>query len=164
LNDRFLSALNLSEIEPPSGEEKSRIRTNYLRPEDILKKEHKLVAAMLQMQSKEDSLPTVRSNIDENSILAVTPDKVDTANQEDKSENNVAKADNKAAVENDGVTSKADKTSDGDDKAAAEAVMTASKPVGNKIRQKVIVVVGAISVLACVIGGLVYIRQGKKGK
>lgn len=89
LDDRLLYYLDLPEIEPPTGEEVSDIRTNYLRSEEIQEKEDILAAALLQMQSKENSLPTV------------TPDTEDsnTANQEENNESIVAEPDDKAATE-----------------------------------------------------------------
>lgn len=60
LDDRFLYYVDLPEIEPPTGEKVSDIRTNYLSLEEIWDKEDQLAAALPQEQSKENGLQTKR--------------------------------------------------------------------------------------------------------
>lgn len=91
-DDRLLYYFDLPEIEPPTGEEVSDIRTNYLSPEEIQEKEDKLAAALLQMQSKENSLPTVTPDIEDSN----------TANQEVINESIVVEPDDETATESKG--------------------------------------------------------------
>lgn len=81
-DDSSLYYFDLPEIEAPTGEEMGGVRTNYLDPEEIQEKEDRLVAALLQMQSKESCLqPEMPDTEDSNSV-----------NQEENNENNMAES------------------------------------------------------------------------
>ena len=81
--------LDLPEIEPPSGEEVSSIRTNHLSPEEIEEKEDKFATALLQMESTEKSLPTLTPDTEDSNITK----------PEDDIESIAAEADNNTATE-----------------------------------------------------------------
>ena len=140
LDDTDLYFLDLPEIEAPTGEKESNIRTNYLRPEEIQEKEDKLAAALLQMKSKENSLPTVTPGTEDSNVV----------NHEGNSESIVAEADEKAAAENDEISS--------------EDVELTSDSVGNVSHQQVIIVVGTIIGAVCVIVGFMFYRRRKNRK
>lgn len=81
-----LHNLDLPEIEPPTGEEISDIRTNYLWPEEMQEREDKFAAVLHQMQSEENSLPTVTPDTEDSqeTIVAEADDKVATEAVEDE--------------------------------------------------------------------------------
>lgn len=163
---RLSHYLELPEIEPPGGEEKSKIRTNYLSPEEIEEKESKLAAAQHQMQLKENSLHTVTAGTEDSN----------TAKQEENN-GSLSGADGKTSVEN-GETAENDKTSNGidtvaadddktydkDDKADAEELMAAAESARNKSQQIAIIIVSAVIAVTSVIAGVVLVRQRRKGK
>lgn len=86
---RLSNYLDLPEIEAPGGEEKGKIRTNYLTPEEIEEKEYKLAAAQQQMQSKGNTIPAVTTDAEDSN----------TIKQEENNESIVADTEDKTAAE-----------------------------------------------------------------
>lgn len=75
-DDVALFYLDLPEIEPPTGEKVSDIRTNYLYPEAIQEKEDKFAAALLQMQEKENNVQAEKADPEDS-----TTEKMDEGNE-----------------------------------------------------------------------------------
>lgn len=75
-DEAALFYLDLPEIEPPTGEKVSDIRTNYLYPEEIQEKEDKFAAALLQMQEKENNVQAEKADPEDS-----TTEKMDEGNE-----------------------------------------------------------------------------------
>jgi len=153
LDNTNLYFLDLPEIEAPTGEKESSIRTNYLRPEEIQEKEDKLAAALLQLQLNKNSLPEVSPGIEDNS----------TENHENNNESIVnnsimSEPDDKAAAE------KYDIAAEDDDDTNIVDVVVTDESVGIVSHQQMIIVVGAIIGVVCVIVGFMFYRLNRKKK